>query len=306
MGIYLVMKNNIKRSLHHKLLFIITLLLPVMICSLFGLIRFGRVTLRVGILDSPNSSIHITEREELHHILNQSEGITYGKAEEESLNTDLRMGRFQIIIDGRNYASQEEYDIISLQPEDKRQLLQAALQQAVHTKQPLSLTGFKTSGLSTTERSITMILSLFFVFATIQGAALIRDKQNGTLTRYQFARKGTASYLIGYLLHTFLITLFQVVLCIAALSMIQDGFILTFGEGLIMTLSITTMSTVYAIVISHLSKSEVTANVIASALAGIFAILGGTFVAIDAMPGLLRALSLASPMRWVVELLQLL
>jgi hypothetical protein len=111
---------------------------------------------------------------------------------------------------------------------------------------------------------------------------------------------------MGYLLHTFLITLFQVALCITALSIVQRGFVLTLGEGLIMSLAITGMSAIYAIAISCFSKSEVSANVLASAFAGIFAILGGTFVAVEAMPGVLRVLSLASPMRWVVELLQIL
>jgi ABC-type multidrug transport system permease subunit len=144
------------------------------------------------------------------------------------------------------------------------------------------------------------------VFAAIQAAGMIRDKQSGTFARYKFARKSSNGYLLGYTLHTFLITFMQVLLCIGVLLVLQRDFVLTCREGLVLSIIITALSTIYAVVICNLSKSEVQANITASGISAIMSLLGGTFVAIEAMPGLLRLLSLASPIRWVVELLKVL
>lgn len=305
MGIYLVMKNNLKRSQKHRALFIISFLLPVILCCLFGLIRFDKVRLRVGILEAQDEITDKKDNEELYRLLEQSEGISYAVANAETSNTDLMMGRFHMLLDYRSAASTSEVQIISYQSEERQQLLHEALQKMIKDKSPLNLTGFKEPGLSITERSLTMVLSLFMVFATIHASALIRDRESGVMIRYEYTGYRKLEYILGYFFHTLLITLIQAIICINILSLLQPGFSLSFMEAVILTLAITVMSTIYGVAICTFSKSEVTANVIASSMSGLFAILGGTFVAVEAMPGLLRMLSLASPMRWVVELLQI-
>jgi hypothetical protein len=143
------------------------------------------------------------------------------------------------------------------------------------------------------------------VFATIHASTFIRDRASKITVRYQFTGYHQSDYLLGYFFHTLLLTFVPVLLCISSLLLLQPGFTLGLTELLLITSVIAIMSSIYAITISTLSKSEVSANIMASSMAGIFAILGGTFVAVEAMPGLLRVLSLASPIRWVVELLQI-
>lgn len=303
MGIYLVMKNNLRRSMKHKILFLITLLLPVIVCCLFGLIRFDKVGLRIGILKAQNEVVR-KEQEEFFLLLEQSEGITYAFAEEESSNTDLMMGRFHIILDYRNASSLEEVKILSLQSKERQILLQEAIMKMIKDKSPFNLTGYKDPGLSITERSIATILSLVMVFATIHASAYIRDRASGTMVRYQFSGFNRSGYLWGYFLHTLLITFVQGLLCITALTLLQTGFSISTMIALLIAAVIAVIGSVYAIIICALSKSEVSANILASSMVGIFSVLGGTFIAVESMPFLLRGLSLASPIKWVTWLLQ--
>ncbi len=304
MGIYLVLKNNLKRSMNHRMLFGLSFFLPVILCCLFGLVRFDKVSLRIGILEAQDEKNGWTNQEELYPLLEQSEGVSYAVADEESSNTDLMMGRFHVLLDYRRAVSLREIPVISYQSEERQQLLQEALQRMIEDKRPLNLTGLHEYGLSITERSLTMVLSLFMIFATIHASAFIRDRESGVMIRYEYTGYRKSEYLMGYFFHTLLITLIQVLLCITLLSLLQPGFSLTIKVALILTLVIAAMSSIYGVAICAFSKSEVVANVTASSLAGCFAILGGTFVAVEAMPGLLRILSFASPMRWIVELLQ--
>lgn len=303
MGICLVVKNNLRRGFRHRLRFIVTFLLPILLCSLFGLIRFDQVSLRVGILESQRETCP-GFKEELTALLEQSEGISYGIANRESPHTDLRMGRFHVLLELQNAASAEEIQIVSVQSEERQQLLQEAFRRMLREKHALNLEGFKTPGLPVTERSLTMVLSIFMVLAILHASSFIHDRDSGIILRYRSAGYKQSQYLLGYLLYTLLLTFVQVLSCICSLLLLQQGFRLDAGEILFITVVIAAMSSSYAVVICALSRGEVSANITASSLVGIFAILGGTFVAAEAMPGLLQSLSLASPMRWLVELLR--
>lgn len=306
MGTFLVMKNNFKRSFRHKLLFLATFLLPVVLCMLLGMIEFGKTSLRVGILEGETNPSNTFEKEELYEILEQSEGIRYSAADEASINTDLIMGKFQLILDYRGSNIVNQFQLLSNQPDNKKVLLQTVFREAIINKEAIRLEGLKENGLSVTERSTAALLTMFLVFSVVHAAAIIGDKNNGTMIRYQYARKNSSGYLMGYALYTFLITLIQMLMCIAALLLLQKNFILTWREAVILSILITVISTIYAVIICAISKSEVQANIVASSIAALLSLLGGTFVAVEAMPGLLRWISFASPIRWVVELLRIL
>ena len=111
---------------------------------------------------------------------------------------------------------------------------------------------------------------------------------------------------MGYMLYNLIITCLQLLLCILVLTFIQKDFNLNITEGLILSLVIAVISSIFSMSICLISSSEVQANIITSALTAVMSLLGGTFVAVEAMPALLRILSFASPIRWVVELIRFL
>jgi ABC-2 type transport system permease protein len=303
------MKNNLKRYYRHKVLFAVTFLLPVMICSLFGLIDFDQVSLRVGVLSGEERSGTTKPGEEdyrtiLYQVLEQSKGISFTRAKEDSLNMDLMTGHYQVVLDCRG-ESLSELQVIAYKPEKYTAFLKEAVTAAVIDREALKLEGLKQKGLGKTERSITILLTLFMVFTILYASLLLQDKQSGTYLRYQYAKSTKAGYIAGHIASVFIMTLLQVIFCMALLSILSNGFHLNQVEFGILAVVLAGLATLVAVVICLISKSEVQAGIIASSAAVLMSLLGGTFVAVDAMPRLLRMISYASPMRWVVELLRL-
>ncbi len=304
-----VMKNNLKRYSRHKTFFAITFLLPLILCTLFGLIDFDEVSLRVGVLSAeefPGTSEpgEGDYRAILYQVLDQSGGITYDRAKEESLNMDLMSGHYQVVLDCRG-ETLSDLRIIAYKPEKYIAFLQKAVTTAVINREPLMLEGLKQKGLQKTERSITMLLTLFMVFTVLYASLIIRDKQSGTYLRYQYAKNTKAGYIAGHIASVFTITLSQVLICMALLSILSKEFHLGLSEFCILAVVLAGLATLVAVVICLISKSEVQAGVLASSFAVLMSLFGGTFVAVESMPWLLRMISYASPMRWAVELLQL-
>ncbi len=309
MGCFPVIINNLKRYFQHKPLFAVTFLLPLILCTLFGFIDFEKISLRVGVLTAEKGTTS-SEPEEgdyraiLTQVLDQTNGISFTPAKEESLNMDLMTGHYQVIFDCRG-ESLSELRIIANKPERYTTFLQKAVTAAVINREPLVLEGLKQKGLQETERSITMLLTLFMVFTILYASLIIRDKQSGTYLRYQYAKNTKVGYIAGHIASVFLMTFLQVLFCMALLSIISDGFHLSLSEFGILALAIAVFATLVSVVICLISKSEVQAGVLASSVAVLMSLLGGTFVAVESMPWLLRMISYVSPMRWVVELLHL-
>ncbi len=309
MGCFPVMKNNLKRYYRHKTLFAVTFLLPLILCALFSLIDFNQVSLRVGVLSGEEIKEVSKPGEEdyrtvLYQVLEQSKGISFAMATEDSLNMDLMTGHYQVVLDCRG-DSINDLRVIAYKPEKYTAFLQKAVTAAVMNREVLKLEGLKQKGLGETERSITMLLTLFMVFTVLYASLLLRDKQSGTYLRYQYAKSTKTGYIAGHIASVFLMTLLQVLFCMATLTILSDGFQLSMEEFGVLAVVLAGIATLVAVVICLISKSEVQAGILASSVAVLMSLLGGTFVAVEAMPRLLRILSYVSPMRWVVELLQL-
>jgi ABC-2 type transport system permease protein len=100
-------------------------------------------------------------------------------------------------------------------------------------------------------------------------------------------------------------TLLQVLFCMILLTIMSDGFYLSWEEFDLLSVVVAGIANLVSVVICLISKSEVQAGVLASSVAVLMSLLGGTFVAVEAMPPLLRMISYVSPMRWIVELLKM-
>lgn len=302
MGIYLVMKNNFRKSFNHKLLFLVSFLLPIVLCVIAGSIKLGKTTIRVGSLEAETNLIQREERQDLYNLLEQSEGIKYAVAKEDSLHTDLMTGKFNLVMDYRNSTSIEDFKLLSYQNEEKIAVLTQVFRTAITEQKSIDFSGLPKKGMTETERTIAVLLTMFMIISSIHAAAIIRDRQSGTYDRYHFARKSDSGYVLGYVMHNFLITYGQIVLCMVVLHFLQAGFIISLTKGVMIGVVIALISTVFSMLICLSSKSEMQANITASSLAAVLSLLGGTFVTIESMPGILRLLSLGSPIRWIVEL----
>lgn len=300
MGIYLVMKNNFNKNRKNKLSFFVSFFLPVILCLVAGSIEFKNPSVRIGILYGDNNRMK-AEVGEVFHLLNSSEGLKAAIADEDTLNTDLITGRFHAVMDYRESSSVESFHLLSNQDENRMEVLEGSIKEAVRNRKAISFGGYTKEKLSSAEQSMAIILTIFLVISTVHAVGIISDKQSGTFTRYRFSGQKAGSYVVGYLLYNFVLTLTGVVLSILLLSVVKELSISVIG-GIMIAFAIASLSTMLSTVITLGSKSELQANVMASSFAALASILGGTFVAIEHMPKLLQILSFASPVRWIIEL----
>lgn len=301
MGIYLVTINNLRRCINHKMMLGITFFLPLLICLLVGGIKFSGPSFRIGILNQDS----IQQRKiakEASDILRRSKGVSYAKADANTMNTDLMTGRYQMILDLRDKDNLNDYKLLGFQSSEKKKVIKNIIDQAILTNQPVDLFMMKKEGLSKTERSFAWLVTLFMVISTIQASKIILDRQTGTMMRYQFARKSRVGYVSGVILFNFIMTFIQLTLCLFLLKIVQTGYEIKPVAGLILCVVMAALAVLYSTLICMNCKNDVQANIIASSLAAVMSLLGGTFIAVENMPGVLQILSLFSPIRWILEL----
>jgi hypothetical protein len=283
MEIYLIAKNNFKRSLTHKTRFIVGLVLPIILCFVAGIIHTdSKANIRVGVLNN----------EAIVKTLEKAGGFQAALADEDTYHTDLIMGKYQVVIG-------KDMSIVSVNNSKVEAYYQTLIDQVLQGKK-VDTSIRKHNSLSKEDRSIAFIMTLFLVMATINGATLIKDKQVGTYNRCLQIMERRRNYVLGNYVFNLLITLFQVFIALGLMSMIQKNSIGWFAV-LVLSLFISVVVTIYATMLCLLCKSDVQANISASSLASILSIIGGTFIAVKNMPLVLQYISVISPIRWVLE-----
>ena len=275
MEAYLVMKNNLKRSFKKKSTYLFMILIPIFI-GIAGVLTnyISEGNISVGVLNNPNNTIKIEE-------LNNIKNIKYSEVNENTINTDVIVGKYDFVLD---YNNKEEMKLLI------REIVTAS-----ESKNILS-----ENNISDTERYISMLMTVYLIIATIYAANLNKDRENGTLERFCLAGKKKINYICGYLLSTGIIVFIQVSIAFMFLEIVDKNFTLDISKIILLIFVIMIVSTLYAIVSSLILKKEMRTNIVASSLAMLLSILGGTFIAVDNMPELLQGLSYLSPIRWVL------
>ena len=275
MEAYLVMKNNLKRSFKKKSTYLFMILIPIFI-GIAGILTnyISEENISVGILNNPNSKIKIEE-------LSKINNIKCSEVNEETKNTDVRMGKYDFVLDYSN--------------EDEMRVLIDKIIEVSENKNILS-----ENNISEIERYVAMLMTVYLIIATIYAANLNKDVANGTVERFCLAGKKKINYLCGYILSTGIIVLIQVSIAFIFLRIVDKNFDLNIVKIILLTFVIMIVSTLYAIVSSLILKKEMRTNIVASSLAMLLSILSGTFIAVDNMPQLLQVLSYLSPIRWVL------
>lgn len=276
MGTYLVIKNNFRRNLNHKLQCVVTFFIPLLLCLAAGFVKpSDKPDLRVGIISETD-----TGRDSISKILN-TEDFVYKITSRETMNSDLITGHFQIILDYTNIKDGRQPVIHSIQNQNKP-------------------SGVKNT-LTHTERAAAYLMTLFMVLSVVQGSLIITDKNTGTMERYCYSLQKKRSYHAGFYLHNLILTFLQGAAALLIMKVVNGNWELSAFQGVLTAVVIALISTAFASFICAFSRSDMKANITASGLTAIFSLLGGTFIAVESMPGLFRGLSVISPMRWIIE-----
>ncbi len=298
MGIYLVTKNNLKRSYNEHILFIFILILPIILILLGSFInQMSSPKIRVGVLVKEDTSLYTG----ISSLFNQSKGIQYNFANPGSVHTDLITEKYHVVFD---YSESEEikdfkmiYYYNSVDEETKNQL-KASIANGI----PINLGQEQKESITRTQRMVAFLLTLLMITSTFNASNLIKDRNIGTLTRYCYAPKTVSSYIGGNVCYNVLLGTFQIGFSLFFMKLFQIPFGLSIKYALIIGVFIVCVATAFGTFITVISRSEMKANITASSITVLFSIIGGTFVSVEHMPNLLKMISIVSPIRWIIDM----
>lgn len=261
---YLVMKNNLRRCFQNRITYLLILIIPILI-SIVGMISINIATekVKIGIEGAVPKEIH--------------EKAIFVEINKETINTDYITGKYDYILKGDKAEDTKNIQMLI----DKKE---------------------KKSGLTGEKQLIAMLITAYLVIATLYASKQIGDQLNKTLERFCYAGNKKVSYILGSFLSTGIIVFFEVMTALLLFYFMVPNFTYSFIEIIGLGVKITAITSLFAAILSNLVHSEISANMIAAFFAVFSSIIGGTFIAVEAMPKLLQMLSIISPIRWLLSI----
>lgn len=261
---YLVMKNNLKRCFQNKTTYLLIFMIPLLI-SVVGMIsiNFAQENLKIG-----------TEGETPQETFAK---VTFVKVKKETLHTDLIMGKSDYILKGDKSEDAKNIQMLLDKKTNK-------------------------SGMTGAKQFIAMLITVYLMIATLYASKQIADQSNKTLERFCYAGNKKRSYLFGTFFSTGTIVFLEVMTALILFYFFAPDFTYSMVQVLELGVQITLITSLFAAILSQLARSEMSANMIAAFFAVFSSIIGGTFIAVNAMPKFLQILSILSPVRWILSI----
>lgn len=275
MGAYLVMKNNLRREFLKKSTYFLLALVPLAIAVLGSFsLSFSQKNIRVGILSG-------RYEQGVKEFLNSRDEILYENANRATIRTDCIMGKYEYVIDCNKQNVTK----------DLRKI------------ESICKSGDfgKTNDLSESERMLAALLTVYMVIATIYATKVIKDKEMGVLERFYYSGNSKRNFYLGYVGSVGVMILLQISIAFAVFYIVKPSLLSYTPVTIIISiLGISVFTTAYGVFFSRICKTEMAANLMASSAAIVLSLLGGTFVAVERMPAFLQAISVISPVRWLL------
>lgn len=299
MQIILVIKNELKKSLRNKKKFIITMILPMIaVVVALGVNNIMKPSINIGVINKSETEL----AKEFIRSANDIEGIVATKGDLSTVNTDMIMGKYTTIIE---FTENEKYNVYALDSNIKKSFDKIISD----FKSTGSLIGLNSiinrineQQIPLVNRSISFILIALLINCTVVACSIIKDRKEGVLKRYIISPNTSSYYILGVLIFNFVITSIQILVSIIFIRVIGIDLGISLMSFIILGIIVALISTVFATLITNLCSSEIQANLIASALAVITALIGGGFLPIEKMPGGIKFLSNFTITKWVMEI----
>lgn len=297
MSIYLIVKNEIKRSVKNKKKLAITLVIPV-IAVIFAICinTIMKPSINLGIIDKDSSEIGTSFKIKAGYI----EGVKIINAKEDTINTDLIMAKYVAVIE---FDTNNHIKLYCLDNKLKGDI-QEITDDFIITKEVTGLDDMlikmKKESMTVTERSIGFILLTLIVTCVFTACNIIKDKEEGTLKRYVLTPNAPSSYILGNFIFNFLITLFQIVTSTLIMGILNLNLNINLFEFLLIGIIIAFIASSIATLVVSLVNTELKASLIASSFGMIISLLGGSFLPLEKMPDGIKVISNISITKWII------
>lgn len=272
---YLVMRNNLRRRFSNLKTYLVLLLIPIVVLLISTWRNdYKESTMTIGI-ECEESLEEFAKRYDLL----KYENLTLVKADSRSKHTDSIMRCYDLLL-------------------SEKELTQEKLNEL---KEQLELNRISEEGVLTrTQFSLSMILMIDMMAASIYAVSIIKDKQNGMIERCLSCGVSSVGYIAGTGSAIALVMGLQVTVSFLLLKIMDQSFEGTLWNMLVYGSYITIVATGFGILVALCNKKELGANLSASALVAIMFLLSGSFIPVEQMPKILKVLSMFSPIRWLM------
>ncbi|AAK78811.1 ABC-2 type transport system permease protein [Clostridium acetobutylicum] len=310
--IWLVFIANFKRAYSNKKKFFINLLVPVAAIILAIVVNYvSSPSLNIGV----NEKIKSKGGDRIVKMLKHTRGINAKVCHGELMKTEVILGKYDAVVTikrklGKNSFNNmskyfEFYNVRDKKTnEDMKKLIKAYLVQNKTLNMERIVKDEQIGGLSKSERIIAFLATVLLITSVVNGAVIIRDREENTYYRYMYSPNSKFEYIFGNVIYNYIFSYIQLFIANSLMAIfgiyIGISFLKMLSYGLILTLVMTTFGTFIVCIFNK----ELYANMFSAAISLILSLVGGTFINYKIMPEGLRRISDVTPNRWIIKSVQ--
>lgn len=308
MGTFLVLKNNFMRAFKHKGKFLLILLIPTIAIILTV---FANSLMKPAITVGVVNNVKCEESTRIINLLNETTGLKIQEANKKTIHTDVIMAKYSAVIDFKKKFNEGdindlEGDIsIYSQKNNIEQDIVKLLKYYISNNESVDFKNFSKEifqeQMSAAERIMGFIIMCLFITTTMTASIMIRDKEEEILTRFNYSPNKISNYTLGNLIYNFMITYGQLAIAAIITTVFNVNIGISFVQFLGFSLLIAFVATAFGTFIGSAFKTDMQANLAASAIALITSLFGGAFIPIEKMPRGIKLIGNFTPTRWVID-----
>ncbi|QAA33580.1 ABC transporter permease [Clostridium manihotivorum] len=297
MGIFLVTRNELIRSFKYKKKLVLTFLVPVFaVIVAIGVNSLMNPSINIGIIDNGSGQVYQQFKDKTNSI----SGLNIKYANKGSINTDMILGKYAVVIELNKDQSFVVTCLDSKFQENVNEIMKNYFTTGEVKGFEDILTKMESDSMTAAQRGGGFILLTLIITCTLAACNIIRDQQEGTLRRFLISPNKPVIYILGTFLYNFLSTIVQIVVSVGVLSMLPIDIGVNSMQLLLIGLIIAVVASSLSCLIVNLCKTELQASIIASVVALIMSLLGGSFLPLNKMPTVLKYISNSTITKWVI------
>ncbi|MFL8674088.1 ABC transporter permease [Clostridioides sp. GD02404] len=303
MNLINIFNNNLKRSMNKRLVFLVTILFPIIVVILGILANYiSKPSFNIGILNDYKNEQLLSESEKRIYdntiiALKNTQGINVEIADLKTVKTDIITGKYSAVI----HFNKSDFKLYSVKDKNTNDILKYLIERYKKDPTPIDISELEENTLGILQRIIAFIVLFLMITSTVTASMIIKDKNSGTFTRVLYSPQNIKGYVLGNMLYNFTITYFQYLVSISIIKLFNVDIGMDYIDLVCLGILVSALATSFGTFVSSLFNKEMYANLFSTCIALIVSLIGGSFIPIEKMPTMLQNISIISPIRWFIS-----
>ncbi len=307
--VFIVCKANFKRLMSNKPKFIINLLFPILVIMISIFVNsISKPEINLGIVQSSN----FKEGSRIVSLLKETNGLNVEFETSKLVKTDVILGKYAEVITIKKAFKNEEaiknideyFSFYNVSDKNLNKYMKGIISSYLVSNKPIIIDSINAKlnkgNLTEPERIVSYLATVLLITCVINGALIIKDKEENTFNRFLYSPSKNIQYVLGNVLYNYILSYVQVVIAVIVIYLFGINIGLSLKMFLLCGLILVLVTTTFGTLISCIFKKELYANLFAGSISIILSLLGGTFIVYDKMPKGMQILSNITPVRWII------